>query len=88
MPLRRGFCGKIEGGFSDKVARTISGHKTRSVFDRYNIVDEKDLKEATAKLQQHLAERMVTKQSQSEHFDKNLSESTSDESSVGNAVTH
>jgi hypothetical protein len=78
----------VRAGVSDKVARTISGHKTRSVFDRYNIVDENDLKEATAKLQQHLAERMVTKQLQSEHFDRKLSESPSDESSAGNAVTH
>ena len=30
----------------------MTGHKTRSIFERYNIVSEGDLKEAAAKLNQ------------------------------------
>jgi hypothetical protein len=37
----------------------IGGWKTRSVFDRYNIVDEKELAEAAARLDQKAQQRRL-----------------------------
>ena len=50
----------IEAGFSEKEAMTVSGHKTRSVFDRYHIVSSRRLKELGKKMEAHLAELDVS----------------------------
>jgi len=47
---RSGVRNLVRAGVDPKVAMLITGHKTASVFQRYQIIDETDLKEATRML--------------------------------------
>jgi hypothetical protein len=47
-------------GVPERVAMEIIGHKTRAIFDRYNIVSERDHQDAGAKLAAYVEQQPTT----------------------------
>jgi hypothetical protein len=52
----------LAAGLSEEMAMTISGHKTRSMIDRYQIIDERDIELAGQKMAAYEARQRQLRQ--------------------------
>jgi hypothetical protein len=44
----------VRAGVREGVAMAISGHRTRAVFDRYNVTSEEDIRQAVKQTAEHV----------------------------------
>ena len=51
----------IRAGVPQQVAKKMSGHETDSTFNRYNIVSEEDMRLASKRMQEYVAEQRQDK---------------------------
>lgn len=63
----------VRAGVPENVAMAISGHKTRSVFCRYDIVDEDDVKQAGRAVANYLRESTEAMRNRVLEFDSDRS---------------
>jgi len=50
----------VRAGIPERVSMSLSGHRTRAIFDRYHIISDGDLREAAKRLDAASGRRTTT----------------------------